>query len=612
MKRTLLALAMVLAALWHSHPAAAQTGATLHLSQLETEAFPTILGYFSARDAAGQPIPGLTVEDFQVLENGLPRPLSQLREVQPGLRIVVALSPTDAFTIRDAQARTRFDYVREAMLTWAGGVPPNDSIMGLVTSAGPLVTDVPLPQWSAALTDWLPAPTPAADLQPLELALQIAAQPAPRPGGGSAVWWVTSSPSLADMSVLVGWQPQLVEQGIPLFIWQIGSVSSFSSETSLQLAAMAQATGGQWFGFSGGEVFPAPEDYFRGFRSAYFFQYDSTLHSSGAHEVQLRMDSQAGQATSAAHIFNLEIDPPNPILVSPPVRIERRPSEADPQQLSPFSQPLEIIVEFPDNIERGLQRTTLFVDGVQVAENRSAPFTRFVWDLSGYTSSQPVTLRVEAQDTLGLIGSSVEIPVQIGVSIPPSRLQTLLDRGGTWLMAGGVVLAAGAVLLVLVLSGRLRPRQPGARRRSRRVTPLPAAGPDPLSDTPLLDAIVPLPFEGGEAADNRPPAWLQRLNVQEADQPAEVFPIFGNETFVGRDAQNNLVLQDESISGRHTQISRQPDGIYSVADLGSQAGTWINYAPISPEGSQLQDGDLLHIGRVAFRFLINPSQDDPL
>jgi len=47
-----------------------------------------------------------------------------------------------------------------------------------------------------------------------------------------------------------------------------------------------------------------------------------------------------------------------------------------------------------------------------------------------------------------------------------------------------------------------------------------------------------------------------------------------------------------------------------VADLGSEAGTWVNYAPVSAEGSQLRHGDLLHIGRVAFRFLLNRSSPD--
>ena len=32
------------------------------------------------------------------------------------------------------------------------------------------------------------------------------------------------------------------------------------------------------------------------------------------------------------------------------------------------------------------------------------------------------------------------------------------------------------------------------------------------------------------------------------------------------------------------------------------AGTWINYAPVTPDGGRLQHGDLIHIGKVGFRF----------
>ncbi|MCW5875465.1 MAG: FHA domain-containing protein [Anaerolineales bacterium] len=606
---------MALAALWQSHPAAAQTGATLHLSQLETEAFPIILGYFSARDAGGQPIAGLAIEDVQVLEDGRPLPLSQLRSVQPGLRIVLALSPSDSFAIRDSQARTRYDYVRDAIVAWAAGIPARDNYLGLVTGEGVQLEDAPLAEWSAALVELaLDTSRQLGDVAPLTQAMQLAARPAPQAGAGSAIWWVTAAPSFNDLGQVAEWQQQLVEQGIPLFIWQVGSVSTFNSEASQQLRALAEGTGGAWFGFSSGEPLPSPEDYFRPFRSSYFFQYDSQLFNSGSHDIQIQMSIEDGTVVSPPLSFELSIQPPNPVVVSPPSLIQRRPSEDDPQLLTPFSRPIEVIIEFPDGIERDIQRTTLFADGERVAENSSPPFTRFSWDLSAYNSSQPVMLRVEAEDSLGLVGSSVEIPVQISVTLPPSQVQSLLGRGGPLLAVAGAALAAGALLLVLVLSGRLQPPQLGARRRGRR-RPRPAApvGVDPLSDTPLLETEWSQPTdEDGDAARERPAALLQRLNAQEADRPAEFLPIYGTETFIGRDKQNSLVVDDESVSSRHAQLSRLPEGSYLVADLGSEAGTWVNYAPISAEGSQLRDGDLLHIGRVAFRFLINEGSRDPL
>jgi pSer/pThr/pTyr-binding forkhead associated (FHA) protein len=36
-------------------------------------------------------------------------------------------------------------------------------------------------------------------------------------------------------------------------------------------------------------------------------------------------------------------------------------------------------------------------------------------------------------------------------------------------------------------------------------------------------------------------------------------------------------------------------------------GTWVNYTPVSQEGVNVEDGDLIHIGRVGFRFRVRQS-----
>ena len=99
--------------------------------------------------------------------------------------------------------------------------------------------------------------------------------------------------------------------------------------------------------------------------------------------------------------------------------------------------------------------------------------------------------------------------------------------------------------------------------------------------------------------------------MQDPSQAAVVIPLFGDEVIAGSQRGCELRLQEESVAAEHARLTRQKDGNYHVADLGSEAGTWVNYAPVSAEGSQLRDGDLLHIGRVAFRFLLSSSNQDP-
>ena len=616
LKRFVLATALAIAALVFPDLAAAQTGATLRLRLLETEAFPILAGYLDARDASGAPVSDLQAEDLQAFEDGIPQPISQLRLVDTGLHLIVVLNPAEPFGIRDAQAKTRFDYVKEQILTWARALRSSSGILlSLITPDGVLAQDASSTEWINAFDAIQPEfGGLQVTSQPFLQALELAAQPGGLPGRGTAIWWLTATPSTETLATTSDWQVALAQAGIPLFVWQVDARSSFESEATLALQALTQSAGGQWFGFSGGEPFPSPEYYFSPFRSAYFFQYTSQLHTSGTHQVQLQMVSEGTAITSQPLSFDLDIRPPNPMLVSPPSQINRGPSPEDPQQLAPFSQPIEILVEFPDEFERSIVRTALYVNEELVAENRAAPFTRFTWNLSEYLVSQQVTLRVVAEDELGLVGSSIELPVQILVENPLTWYQALLARGGPLLAVGGVLFAAAILFLVMVLSGRLRPAHlgRGRRRRSARQDQVLS---DPLVDSPLSSdqgagGIYPLATLPAESASVKAPAYLQRLSMQDSSQAAVVIPLFGDEVIAGSQRGCELLLQEASVAAEHARLTRQTDGNYHVADLGSEAGTWVNYAPISTEGSQLRDGDLLHIGRVAFRFLLSSSNQD--
>lgn len=573
-----------------------------------------IAGYVSARGDTGAPINDLLAEELVALEDGQPQPLAQLRAVQPGLRVILVLNPADPFSIRDGEAIIRFDYVKTQILDWADGLPAdNGTLLSLITPDGIKVQDSSPTAWISAFEE-IPTNFSGQQLtaQPFLQALELAAQIGETPGQGAAIWWVTATPPPDVLVNMPDWQAVLLERGTPLFVWQVDASSTFESQAGQTLRTFAEGSGGQRFTFSGGEIFPNPEDLFSPFRNAYFFQYSSKLHSPGGHQVELQLIRADLNVTSRALSFELDIRPPNPILISPPSQINRGPAPDDPQQLAPFSQAIEILIEFPDQFQRGVVRTSLYMDGVLVAENRAAPFTLFSWDLINFNTSQQVNLRVEAEDELGLVGSSIEIPVQILVENPLTWYQALLARGGPLLALGGVIFAAAIFFLVMVLSGQLKPagRRAGRRRRAAAQENLPR---DPLVDSPLsmqegLPALVADAVDSEGRAARLAPAYLQRLNMQDATQSAEVIPLFGEEFLIGSQRGCEIRLQEESVTAEHARLTRQEEGSYHVADLGSDAGTWVNYAPISAEGSLLRDGDLLHIGRVAFRFLLNTNQ----
>jgi hypothetical protein len=318
--------------------------------------------------------------------------------------------------------------------------------------------------------------------------------------------------------------------------------------------------------------------------------------------------------------YEIELQAPEPAFVAPPVTIERKATrdresgtEAESDQadggLAPQEQPLQVVFEFPDGRLRELVYSALLVDGVVVAENNQPPFEQFAWNLGGYSTSGLHQLQVQARDELGLTGTSVELPVQISVE---EASQSPLGgfRQNLPVLAGLFAILAGAMLLlVLVVGGRVRPRALRAARTRRRS--------DPVTQ-PVHISNEPGPHRRAGWANRL--QWPQRgagpqahayLNpIHDPDQPDTLppIPISANEVTLGSDpGMSTLVLDDSSVEALHARLIRHEDGSFRLSDLGSTSGTWVNYSPISKGGTRLEHGDLIHIGRIGFRFTLRKS-----
>lgn len=74
---------------------------------------------------------------------------------------------------------------------------------------------------------------------------------------------------------------------------------------------------------------------------------------------------------------------------------------------------------------------------------------------------------------------------------------------------------------------------------------------------------------------------------------------------MGRDAGNDVVVNDEAASARHA-IVELADGTWWIEDQGSTNGTLLNGARIGRR-ERIRDGDVVDIGRVSLRFESAPS-----
>ena len=615
MRRVILTLLCLILAFYgvSIRPAIAQEAYQASLSSLETSAFPRVTSYLDVRSPEGKFVYGLGSEDVVIIEDGQQLPVSELNYLRPGAQFVLAVGPGPSFEIRDAQGFTRYDYLVQELEAWARSLQGSTiDDLSFIAGGGPESTHVAGTEaWVAVLNSYnLAVQETERGFDVLARALEIAADPTPRPGMRRAVLFLTSVPE-TDASVgLQTLAARAVQRGVQIFVWFVAPVEQFTSPGATQLAEMAAQTGGSSFAFSGVESFPDLEEYLEPLRSTYALAYDSRITSSGIHQVSAQVSGEGFTAVTAVQEFELEVQPPSVMFVSPPVEIARTaPPEAEPnpESLMPKMQTLEIMIEFPDAHPRPVTKSALSVDGTVVDVNLSPPFEHFTWDISEYTTTSQHLLRAEVQDSLGLSGTSVEIPVVISLEQTSESQLTTISRNRTMVAVLVATLAGAVLVLVLILGGRLRPGSlREARRRRRRSDPVTQPVSVKTESPPQRRSrwmgrlhwpqrrTVPKAF-----------AYLFRLSESEQADSSPPIPIVSDEITFGSDpTQATQVLDDGSVDSRHARLRREEGGEFRLSDEGSTAGTWINYTPVSQEGMRLEHGDLIHIGRVGFRFVL--------
>jgi hypothetical protein len=154
--------------------------------------------------------------------------------------------------------------------------------------------------------------------------------------------------------------------------------------------------------------------------------------------------------------------------------------------------------------------------------------------------------------------------------------------------------------LVLIRAGK-RVRQDGSKNRRSRSDPV--TQPVNIRQEAASHLAPTQPLR--KAAGAQPGVRLVRLG--ENAQPAgQVIAITQNDVTLGSDPQQAMVvLEDETINPLHARLYKTAEGEYKLSDAGIIAGTWVNYAPVTPAGVRLEHGDLIHFGRAVYRFELN-------
>lgn len=86
----------------------------------------------------------------------------------------------------------------------------------------------------------------------------------------------------------------------------------------------------------------------------------------------------------------------------------------------------------------------------------------------------------------------------------------------------------------------------------------------------------------------------------EADSDNARHPITRTICRIGRGKDNELVLDDSSISRRHAEIHRNVHGSFDIIDMNSMNGVFVNGEKIGK--AMLQEGDEIEIGDISLKF----------
>ena len=570
-----------------TYPARAQAPQPeVRLAAAVVDAFPQVTLFASASDAQGRRLAGLPPEAFQILEDESEVTLEALQEEEVGARLVFVLHTARGLKLQDSLGRRRYDFVRQALQDWwrmpeAARIGRDD--LSLWTDDGPVVSHS---DSAAELASALGALEPAftesqSGLEALQAALALTAGPAPRPGMVNQVVFITPYEDDLSPTSLANILSRARTSRTSIYPVHIAPADAAELPPTLALRQLAEATGGEYLRFEPGMSLADLATQLLDQRVQYRLTYQSPVNVPGTHKVQVRVVHEGLDITSGFSEYTVDVRSPEVTFVSPPLLITR--TSTDPGRtydtLPPTSQPLRLLVEFPDGHPRDLIETQLLVDGAVFSRKTTPPLEEMIWDLRGYQQDGEHRLQAVVIDRLGLQGTTEPVTIQVRVNAPPGSL-ALLRPGLPYLAAAAAVLLAGAVVAALLT----------AKPKSEPVVESPSPG--------RRRAV--LRRAGMARPGTAPPAEAYLVPEQEGE---ERIPLIGSDVLLGQDRSLASVrLEDASVSPIHARLIRQADGGYVLRDQGSIAGTWLNAEQVPTEGRRLRHGDRIHLGRVAFRF----------
>ncbi|MHB8807578.1 MAG: FHA domain-containing protein [Anaerolineaceae bacterium] len=595
-----------------STPTFAQGGLRAILSQPDLSQFPSLTTYVDVYDSQNNFVSDLAADQFTLQENGAERTINEATRVEPGLHTILALNLGPTLSNKVNEDTTRYEDIIFILTSWLDNLQSQASnLYSFTSNERAIIQHSSDPQeLLQALQTYQPnLYNFEADQTSLTYAIDVASQePQLANHAKQAILYITPLPIDSELDQIPILAARAADIGIPVYVWLVANETSSNSQAADALRDLAETTGGQFFLYNEKVEAPNPETYLSALRYTYRLRYTSAINQSGFHRIKVTVERGVQQAETEDVAFQIELLAPVVTIIALPPQIQLVwvENEEGDTVLKPDFITLQISVTFPDGYPRQLKYSRLVVDGQEVIKLDQQPFEWLGWPLGGFRVTAVHNIQVEVEDILGFSSKSsareVEIIVDQRYTGFWGGFTNFLNSGGWILFAA--LLAFGGMVAYL-----------NQRRRNPRLA---TAGVEPaltFDEDPLTQQIF-TPAESSRAAAvesiYEPLQLIPQLVPLSGDSSKE--PLKGSaihltavDTTIGSDpTQANLLLDDPSISPLHARIRRSSQGTLILADLGSERGTLVNYAPVSKKGTVLQNNDLIHFGEVAYRYELVP------
>jgi len=561
------------------------------LSDPDLSNFPDISFSFKAWDINWQPYQQVNPEQVRVIEdNNDVEPLTVTPQ-KGKTHFILSVNAGGTLALRDPSGVTNYDYLMRSFDHFRQEMEDDDQNEWsfLVNQGKSLFKINDRDVWYAGLSAYQPdmrllSPT----LSSLISGIDLATIHAKDITTDQVMLYITPLPEPGDLEKILSLKQSALSSGLHINIWLVGNEVDFNSPRGQALYDLSRSTGGSFFLFAGQETVPDPQNYLAPYGTYFRASYRSMVRQSGKFNLAIMISQEPTDLVSDPLSISIKVLPPEAAFLSPPLELVRTlppPAEDETPNQSDIKM-INVLVTFPDRHPRNLKYLRLYQDGIMVYEKIEPPFSHVEWDISKVEVSSVVNLQVVVEDEIGLTATSSVLPVMVNFEQPatPDYKTGISAETVKYLLLGFIFISIMAAFSFFIVQYHKRSQTKRPKGSSAHQSFAPQSRSDPS-------------YQG-----NARLLWLDKNNQPLNRDP---FRLPAHRVIIGsHPIKCNLVIDEKTVDPLHARIDFSPQDGYRLSDLGSVAGTWVNYAPISRSGVILEDMDLIHIGRASFHFSV--------